>query len=67
MSVVEAVGLFVLWLVQFFVPGLREEIIWVYGGWAAWETVMLLIHYRERNAIRVFFHMCQETVFKRPS
>ncbi len=66
-SFIEAVGLFVLWLVQFFVPGLREEIIWVYGGWAAWETLQLVIHFRERNAIRVFFHMCRETVFKRPS
>lgn len=64
-SMIEAVGLFVLWLVQFFVPGLREEIIWVYGGWAAWESLQLVIHFRERNAFRVFSRLCRETILKR--
>jgi hypothetical protein len=64
-SLVEAVGLFGLWLVQFFVPGVREEIIWVYGAWAAWETLQLAVHYRARNAFHAFWHLCRETVFKR--
>jgi cation:H+ antiporter len=64
-SLTESVGLFGLWLLQFFVPHVREEIVWVYGAWAAWETLQLLLHFRERNAIRIFFRVCRETVFKR--
>jgi cation:H+ antiporter len=64
-SMIEAVGLFALWLLQFFVPSIREEIIWVYGAWALWETVMLTIHFRSRNAFRSFVHVSRETVFKR--
>ncbi len=63
----EAVGLFVLWLVQLLVPSVREEIIWVYGIWALWETLQLVIHFRERNAFRIFIQVCRETVFKRPA
>ena len=33
----EALGLFVLWFVQFLVPTVREEICWVYGAWLALE------------------------------
>jgi hypothetical protein len=50
----EAVGLFGLWLLQCLVPGLREEITWVYGVWAAVETVRLLLNLRRRNAFSVF-------------
>jgi len=64
-SMIEAVGLFALWIVQFFVPSVREEIIWVYGGWAAWESLQLAIHFRERNAFRVFSRLCRETILKR--
>lgn len=64
-SLIEAVGLCVLWLIQLIFPHVREEIIWVYGAWAAWETLQLLLHWRERNALRVFFRMCRETVFKK--
>lgn len=64
-SLIEAVGLFILWLVQFFVPGIREEIIWVYAGWASWETLQLALHFRERNAFRVFYRLSRETIFKR--
>lgn len=65
-SFVESVGLFGLWLLQFFVPGLREELIWVYGAWAAWETLQMAVHFRERNAFRIFWRVCRESVFKRP-
>ena len=65
-SLVEAVGLFGLWLAQFIVPGIREEIIWVYGVWAAWETFQLLVHFHERNAVRIFFRMSREMIFKKP-
>ena len=62
----EAVCLFGLWLLQFFVPGLREEIIWVYGAWALWETLRIVRHFRERNALRIFFHIVQERSAKKP-
>ena len=64
-SLIEAVGLFGLWMAQFLVPGLREEIIWVYGAWAFWETVQLCLHFEERNAFRVVRHICQERLFKK--
>jgi hypothetical protein len=46
----EAVGLFILWAVQFFVPHWREEITVVYAVWAGIETVRLLINFKKRNA-----------------
>jgi cation:H+ antiporter len=39
----EALILFVFWAVQFFVPGIREEMIWVYAAWCAVEIVKLLL------------------------
>jgi len=38
----EALILFVFWAVQFFVPSIREEMIWVYAGWCALEMVKML-------------------------
>ena len=38
----EALILFTFWAVQFFVPSIREEMIWVYAGWCAIEIVKLL-------------------------
>ena len=38
----EAVGLFVLWVVQFAVPQLRHTMLWVYAGWIAIEVGLLL-------------------------
>jgi len=51
---VEALALFALWLVQFLVPGVREEIIWVYGAWALVETIRLAKNFHERNAFHAF-------------
>ncbi len=64
-SLLEAVGLFVLWLIQLLVPSVREEIIWVYAAWAVWETAMLFIYSRSRNAFRSFIHVSRKSVFKR--
>ena len=50
----EACALFLLWLAQFIFPGIRQEIIWVYGTWALIETARLIINFKERNAFRVF-------------
>ncbi len=64
-SFVEATCLFVLWLFQFLVPGVREEITWVYGTWAFWETLRLITRLNERNAIRIFSRISREHIFKR--
>lgn len=37
----EAVGLFVLWLVQFAVPSLRHDMLYVYAAWMAVEVGLL--------------------------
>jgi cation:H+ antiporter len=39
----EAGGLFLLWLIQFFVPESRHTMLWVYGGWIALEVGLVLI------------------------
>ncbi|MBI2095376.1 MAG: sodium:calcium antiporter [Candidatus Omnitrophica bacterium] len=61
----EAAGLFALWIVQFFVPGLREEITWVYAGWALVETARMLKNRRRENAFSVFGKLSRECLFKR--
>lgn len=62
----EAVGLFVLWIAQFFIPGIREEIIWVYAAWAAYETAHLALHFRkDKNAFTVFAKLLREHHFPR--
>jgi cation:H+ antiporter len=38
----EAAGLFVLWLVQFAVPSLRHDMVWVYAAWIAVEVGLLV-------------------------
>jgi cation:H+ antiporter len=53
-SFFEACALFLLWLAQFIVPGIRQEITWVYGAWALIETARMIINFKERNAFRVF-------------
>jgi cation:H+ antiporter len=39
----EAAILFVFWLVQFCVPPIREEMIWVYAGWCVFELIKLVL------------------------
>jgi cation:H+ antiporter len=60
----EACGLFILWLVQFFIPGVREEIIWVYGAWALVETIRLTKNFKKRNAFSAFVKLSKEHLFK---
>ena len=50
----EAAGLFILWLIQFLMPGTRGAIVYVYGAWAALETGLLVKNFKKRNAFRVF-------------
>ena len=57
----EAVGLFALWLIQFLMPGVREEIVWVYGAWALFETFKLVKNFKKRNAFNVFLRLVRAT------
>ncbi len=50
----EAAVLFILWLVQFLAPDVRQGITWVYGAWALFETLRLIKNHKKRNAFRVF-------------
>lgn len=61
----EAVGLFGLWGLQFFIPGIREEITLVYALWAGWETLKLAVHFRRRNAFSVFASLAKARLFQR--
>lgn len=56
----EAAGLFVLWLIQFLVPGIRQEMIVVYGLWAAVETFRMIKNFKGRNAFQVFARLSKE-------
>ena len=56
----EAVGLFLLWLVQFVMPGVREEITIVYFGWIAFEFAMALLGQRKLAAFRDFKELWKE-------
>jgi cation:H+ antiporter len=47
----EAIGLFVLWLVQFAVPSLRHDMVWVYGAWIVVELGLVM---SGRTKIRAF-------------
>lgn len=58
----EAAGLFFLWLVQFIFPQVREEIIWIYGAWAAFETVKMALTWKERNAFHAFAALSRKHV-----
>jgi cation:H+ antiporter len=51
LSAYEAGGLFLLWLVQFVRPSLREEMLWVYGAWIVFELVRIAIG---KQRIRAF-------------
>ena len=50
----EACGLAGLWLAQFFIPGIREEIIWIYAAWAVVETVRFAARLKQRNVFHAF-------------
>ena len=50
----EAVGLFALWLLQFCVPSLRHEMLWVYGGWIGVEVFLVAIGRKKITAFREF-------------
>jgi cation:H+ antiporter len=50
----EAVGLFALWVIQFVVPSLRHEMLWVYSAWIAIELGLILVGKKKMPAFAAF-------------
>ncbi|MDQ2978190.1 MAG: hypothetical protein M3R62_03145 [Acidobacteriota bacterium] len=50
----EAIGLFALWAVQFAVPSLRHEMLFVYGAWIVIEIALLLTGKKKLLAFAAF-------------
>jgi len=66
-SMLEALGLFVLWLAQFCVPEWREAITLIYWAWALVELVRAVIDRRRVIAIRHFFLLIRGASATRPA
>ena len=56
----EAAVLFILWIVQFFEPSLRDEVSWIYGAWAVF---LLVFGFGHRGGFRAFTNFIR--VFRR--
>jgi len=63
----EAVILFSLFLAQFFVPSLREEVAILYGLWVSYEVIAWLTRLRKPLAFIEFAKLFRERVMKRPA
>jgi cation:H+ antiporter len=50
----EAAGLFLLWLIQFIVPSLRQPMMYVYGAWIAVEVALVLAGRKKLLAFQAF-------------
>jgi cation:H+ antiporter len=50
----EAAGLFALWVIQFVVPSLRGQMLWVYGAWIAVELVLIAVRKKKMLAFAAF-------------
>jgi cation:H+ antiporter len=50
----EAAGLFALWVLQFFVPSLRHEMLFVYAAWIAVEISLLVTGKKRLDAFPAF-------------
>lgn len=50
----EAAGLFVLWLVQFAVPSLRDQMLYVYGAWIVLELGLVVAGKKKLEAFPAF-------------
>jgi cation:H+ antiporter len=55
----EAAGLFALWVIQFAVPSLRREMLWVYGAWIGIELVLLAAGKKKVLAFSAFGRVWQ--------
>jgi cation:H+ antiporter len=61
----EALGLFLLWFIQFVSPNLREEMTWVYGGWIGVECSLLLLKRKRMPAYQSFRKLFRAHILKR--
>jgi cation:H+ antiporter len=59
-SLYEAVGLFILWLMQFLMPSTREEMIFVYIFWAIIEVIRILLKKRALTSFYIFRTLIKE-------
>ncbi len=50
----EALGLFLLWFVQFLMPGWRSQVTWVYAAWIALELIIAVFRPGRLRAFQVF-------------
>ena len=50
----EAAGLFVLWLIQFAVPSLRHQMLYVYGAWIVLELALFATGRKKITAFSAF-------------
>jgi cation:H+ antiporter len=50
----EAAGLFVLWIVQFAVPSLRHDMVWVYMAWIVVELALVAVGRKRIVAFSAF-------------
>ena len=50
----EAIGLFALWVLQFTVPSLREEMLWVYSAWIVIELGLIATGKKKMTAFAGF-------------
>jgi cation:H+ antiporter len=57
----EAAGLFLLWLVQFLVPSLRHEMLYVYGAWILVEIGFLVTGRKKLEAFPAFARAWKRT------
>ncbi len=57
-SLLEAVAIFVLWIVQFFVGHWREEITWIYVAWCVWELGKMGWSYAKYKHVPKAFTAC---------
>jgi len=55
----EAAGLFALWLIQFLVPSLRHEMLWLYAAWIAVEVVLIALGKKKVLAFSAFGRVWQ--------
>jgi cation:H+ antiporter len=60
----EAIVLFALFLAQFLVPHLREEVAALYGVWVSYEVVAWLMGYRKPKAFIEFGRLFKERVLR---
>jgi cation:H+ antiporter len=62
----EALILFVLWLVQFVVPSIREAIAWAYGALILGALVQLPVRHRSLEALQAFSRQWRASPARRP-